>query len=79
MTDYSRAACRGSGVDFFDEENEWPAIMTCNGCAVREECLADCLRDERGLPDQHLFGVYGGATPDDRARMRISTVRQKAS
>lgn len=38
----------------------------CKACPVRHACLWDRMRDE---PSQGRFGMYGGLTPEERARL----------
>lgn len=48
---------------------EREAKAVCGGCPVRTECLHHALdRDER-------FGVWGGATPTERARLARASTR----
>jgi hypothetical protein len=45
------------------------ALAICARCplAVKEACLTDALDYERGTG--HCWGVWGGKTPEQRARM----------
>jgi WhiB family transcriptional regulator, redox-sensing transcriptional regulator len=61
----SQAACKGLTALFFGERGEdrhsvAEARLVCAGCPVRVECLAYAL--EQG----ERFGVWGGATRDER-------------
>lgn len=49
---------------FFPERGQTslPAKRICAGCPVRLPCLTEGLQEEEG--------VWGGANPDDRARLR---------
>lgn len=40
-----------------------PALAVCSACPVKEDCLADALRVERGHP---RHGVRGAMTPHER-------------
>jgi WhiB family transcriptional regulator, redox-sensing transcriptional regulator len=42
------------------------ARAICAGCGVQGECLEFALRN----PDETEFGVWGGATPSQRRRLR---------
>jgi hypothetical protein len=65
------AACRGGGVvdDFYaprsDVEARARAVALCSSCGPREECLAYAMR----FPNDS-YGIWGGATPGERARIR---------
>lgn len=65
------AACAGAGPEPFfpeygGEESMRDAIRVCKGCPVREDCLLFALRSgER-------FGVWGGLTPRQRARLHYA-------
>lgn len=82
VADWMRdAACAQPGVDadvFFSDEEEAGrlsagrnarAIAICADCPVRTVCLTEALEREGGLASQSRFGVWGGTTPSDRARM----------
>ena len=45
-----------------------PALRICSVCPVRSDCLAEALALERGIGSRH--GVWGGTTPEMRARKR---------
>jgi WhiB family redox-sensing transcriptional regulator len=73
------AACKGEDVEvFFPDAGTGynRARALCARCPVRVACLDDVLRYEafvmtkggRGRGLRH--GMYGGATPEERARMR---------
>ena len=64
------AACRGVGVAaFFAEpgqhEAKERAKAMCRGCGVREDCLSYSLEFST-----NFFGIWGGATPEERRRIR---------
>ena len=79
---HARAACRGSDVDFFPSRAEVPdgvpltrgtsvtleaidaCTAICDECPVRSECL------EFALTNNERFGVWGGLTFRQRARIR---------
>jgi WhiB family redox-sensing transcriptional regulator len=62
-----RAACFGIDPDVFfpiSEEEAGPALAFCNGCSLREICLAWALKNgER-------YGVWGGLTEQQRRRLQ---------
>lgn len=65
------ANCAGFDAELmFDSDTEIQklALRVCQMCVVREECLADALREERY--ETHLRGVRGGKTPKQRAKMQ---------
>jgi WhiB family redox-sensing transcriptional regulator len=45
------------------------AIRICQGCPVREECLAYAM----SFPDRSLPGIWGGTTERERSRLHHST------
>ena len=73
------AACRGSDVAFFfPVGTTGPAIeqiaaakAVCGHCPVRAECL------DFALVTNQEFGVWGGATEDERRRLRRSWLAQR--
>ena len=67
--------CTGMDMSVFfpgddDVESLWyetqgqVAIAICQGCPARKACFEFALED----PDSIANGVYGGTTPEDRAR-----------
>lgn len=67
------AACRSHPeVTFFPATGQptAPAKALCAGCPVRQECLADALRDP------HRAGVWGGTAPRERAALRAAAGNQ---
>ena len=68
------AACKGAGTDLFfgpaaefvtaRQLREAEAKAICAGCPVRLECLA------YALDSGEAYGVWGGATEDERRAMR---------
>ena len=67
---YAKALCKGHTDLFYYEEAGRPSkqrlavpFAVCGGCPVKEDCLADALR--RREP----YGIWGGSTPAERARM----------
>lgn len=70
-----QAACAGLSTEivnrwFFSDEafrgQEWKAaIKMCDGCVVREQCLAFVLDHPDSMP-----GVWGGTTENQRRRMK---------
>jgi WhiB family redox-sensing transcriptional regulator len=58
------AACRGSKVDFFPEENyhsDAPkAIAICQRCPVKQKCL------EFAVANKMRYGIWGGLNPVQR-------------
>lgn len=60
------AACTGKPFNLFFPEGKTPdytpAKMTCAGCPVRADCLAEFLNE--------TDGVYGGFSPREREALR---------
>ena len=44
------------------------ALKWCSTCPVTEQCLKAALAFERGQ-DSMRFGIWGGRTPEERARI----------
>lgn len=70
---FSRAACRGSGVDMVptDAAGTGRAKTVCRGCPVRLDCL------EYALAFNEDKGVWGGHS--ERERRRILRERRRRS
>ena len=52
-------------------------IQVCNTCVIKEECLAEALEFEEQDPihaRKYAYGIFGGATPLMRSRMRKKNV-----
>ena len=61
-----QGACAGRDTDlFFSEvqEERAEALMLCGGCPVVGSCLAYAM-------DFEEFGIWGGTTPEERAKQR---------
>ena len=73
MTWDDRAACRGTpDVIFFPPGNKpsyHAAKQICDDCPVRPTCLVDVMAYESGRTVDHRFGMWGGLTPGQRARL----------
>ena len=76
-----RAACRGRDQRlFFTPALEPQAKACCNGCTVRDECLAETLYIEEKAGTLPLWGVAGGLAPAERApliRFRQDATRRR--
>jgi WhiB family redox-sensing transcriptional regulator len=62
-----RAACYGIDPDVFfppSEEEAAVALAFCNGCKIREMCLAWALKN------RERYGVWGGTTEQQRRRLQ---------
>lgn len=63
---YQAAACQGMGPELFfpTKGHTVPAEVkqACADCPVRDECLAYAVKTHQA------FGVWGGLTPEGRAR-----------
>lgn len=58
------AACAGQGTDRYFASNTAAAKATCAECSVKSECL------EWALPDESLFGTWGGTSHLERRVLR---------
>lgn len=66
------AACAGHdpGLWFAEKGATYAeALAVCEGCPVRAECLEHALDAEAGAHGSSRHGVWGGATPRERARL----------
>ncbi|GGV80392.1 WhiB family transcriptional regulator [Streptomyces thermoviolaceus] len=64
----ARAACQGQPLELFfsdSERNIREATRICGRCPVRAECFAEGMHAE----DASRYGIYGGLTPDERAKL----------
>lgn len=70
-----KAACRtvsDADESFFPEgysTSAYEAKLMCMRCPIRDTCLDYALEMETGLNRSHRFGIYGGSSPSDRAKM----------
>lgn len=73
MNWWSRARCRDMAVNEFADDEGWARIRAaktlCNGCPVRNQCLADAM--SRG----ESWGVWGGFTTGERDRLSLKDAR----
>jgi WhiB family transcriptional regulator, redox-sensing transcriptional regulator len=66
---YEYAACQGQGWEaFFDDPDPVAAQQTCAACPVRVRCL------RFALANQIDTGIWGGLTPEQRRRVRASSM-----
>jgi hypothetical protein len=76
--DLDAAACIGHPSDLWyadtktdaDRDARKLAIAICKACPVRQHCLDDALALEGGVAGKSRFGIWGGLTPGQRARLR---------
>ena len=54
----------------FDQDTQHYAASLCRECPVRQECLRAALEYEQGHSASFRFGIWGGKTPEQRARIR---------
>lgn len=59
--------------DHLDEQHH--AARACQGCPVREQCLAEAMLHEAGKTTSGRHGIWGGLTPKQRAHMDPSAGR----
>jgi transcription factor WhiB len=67
------AACAGYPVEIFFPERGGSYVLakvTCDRCAVVEECRREIDRAERELAEADVQGMYAGETPAERIRRR---------
>lgn len=67
------AACRDLPAPFYPDHTTGdayaPALAICRDCPVRAACLEAALAMEGAGDARSRYGVWGGTTPEDRARM----------
>lgn len=74
----SVAACRGMQVALFypessDDAGYEAARQICESCSVRTDCLAEAVGN------REVDGMWGGATPKERRRLRRRLSRKSAA
>ncbi|HET6924496.1 MAG TPA: WhiB family transcriptional regulator [Candidatus Saccharimonadales bacterium] len=57
---------------FFSERSLRLVGSHCTKCVVADECLAEALQNERGLPREHRVGIWGGLLPAQRQQIKGS-------
>ena len=57
--------CKGTDSDFYAEVVSYEVRLMCDTCPVEQECLEYALHYEQ-------YGYWGGATSNERTRMRKS-------
>lgn len=73
-----RAACIGAPEHIFFPESGGTATIArriCAVCPVRLDCLNTALDAESGVSRRNRYGIYGGLTPDQRARLARKAAR----
>lgn len=45
------------------------AVQLCATCIARYDCALMALEAEQDTPSAHRFGIFGGLTPTERARL----------
>jgi hypothetical protein len=77
---FDEALCLGYDPDIWYPEtsSEWAAPKAiCDVCPVRLECLAAALLEEEGRAAFVRYGMRGGVTPIERAKMDHSQVKKR--
>ena len=80
------AACKGRPVSWWfpargDTMLARAAVKVCEGCGVREQCLAEAMAEESGASATDVTGIRGGLLPAQRlklARPQAATVARNA-
>lgn len=76
------ANCRGEDLDlFYPERGRYitkRAAQLCGACLVRAECLAYAMQREGPVTADSRAGVWGGLTPDERARIYYRSKKVRA-
>lgn len=64
--------CRQTDPDLWfvtSQEGQAEAAQACHQCPAQEACLRAALDLEGSTGKSHRFGIWGGHTPEDRARI----------
>lgn len=77
-TNLEGALCIGHSPELWFADTKTPndrdarafAIALCKGCPVRQRCLDAALEVEGNVAGSGRFGIRGGLTPGQRARLR---------
>lgn len=77
------AACRGVGTDaMYPPPGNTAAVLAaqsvCGDCPVRRACLADALSREGSTGAADRYGIWGGATPQERRDLYLQHHPQAA-
>ena len=76
------AACYGiPDVFFFPESGQITKKIDviCGRCPVRVDCLEYAMEMERGMAERNRFGIWGGRTPAQRAKLQSLRSRERKS
>ena len=67
-----QASCAGTYPEaWFIDTGDYPSglFRICAACPVKEECLESALAEEGNVSRHGRFGIRGGHTPRERARI----------
>lgn len=78
----TQAACLDRAPEIFfprpsDRDGENEAIVICEICPVKAECLADAMAAETCRTTSRRHGIWGGKTPQQRYAMYRKEVRRR--
>lgn len=72
------AACRGDDPEiWFKDKHQAEARRICQGCIVQSQCLSAELDAEGGKPAENRYGIRGGLSPDERAKLHRTRSRKE--
>ena len=84
MTWYENPArnCAGKNLELWFPERQnqretHAAKRLCDGCPVKDACLADAKKHEDGLGKGSREGIYGGTTPAERHALEVKARGRK--
>lgn len=64
------ALCRYDDPEiWFTDATEHDARLVCGWCPVRQHCLDEAMAADNGLGTSSRYGVYGGLTGKERAKL----------
>lgn len=67
---------RGGRVGKWGAGEQKKAVAICRACPVMVECLNAALREERGVVGKARYGIRGGLTPSQRAKVDAERARR---
>ena len=75
-----KAKCLDDWEEYSDRDirSEKDAAAMCKGCEVLDECLAAAMREEGSKPSGDRYGIRGGKTPLQRARLYNLSLSSRA-
>lgn len=70
------APVHGGKIGQWGAGEQKKAIAICRACPVMVECLNAALREEHGVVGKARYGIRGGLTPSQRAKVDAERARR---